>query len=91
MSFCYNPLWKLLIDRRLKKTDLKRLCGFNAGIIASMSKNEPIPMEKLHVLLTKLDCRIEECVEFVNDHDMYPMYSKANAYCTTGVDELELD
>lgn len=93
MSFSYNPLWKLLIDRRLKKTDLKRLVGLNSDTIASMSKNEPITMEKLHAILTALDCRVEECIEFVNDHDMYPMYGKreADKYCTFGCEVLELD
>lgn len=91
MSFSYKPLWKLLIDRRMNKTDLKRLVGFNSDTLAAMSKNEPISMEKFHAILTALDCRVEDCIEFVNDHDMYPMYGKCDQYCTPGCEVVELD
>lgn len=93
MSFTYKPLWKLLIDRRMNKSDLKRLTGLTSDTIAKMVKDEPINMEKLHVVLTALDCKINDVVEFVNDHDLYPLYGKGKrgTYATPGAEIMELD
>lgn len=47
MTYSYNRLWKLLIDRGLTKTELKSIAGVSTNIIAKMGKNEPISMESL--------------------------------------------
>ncbi|MFR3882618.1 MAG: helix-turn-helix domain-containing protein [Lachnospiraceae bacterium] len=47
MIYNYNRLWKLLIDRKLTKTELKDIAGVSTNIIAKMGKNEPISMESL--------------------------------------------
>ena len=44
MIYNYNRLWKLLIDRKLTKTELKDIAGVSTNIIAKMGKNEPISM-----------------------------------------------
>ena len=43
----YNKLWKLLIDKKIKKTQLKELAGINSNSIAKMGKDEPVHMEVL--------------------------------------------
>lgn len=42
MTYSYNRLWKLLIDRGMTKTELKSIAGVSTNIIAKMGKNEPI-------------------------------------------------
>ena len=67
MSVSYIRLWKLLLDRHLKKTDLKAIAGISNNTLARLSKNEYVSMESLAKLCTVLDCCIEDIVEFVKD------------------------
>ena len=65
MPWSYNPLWKLLIDKGLKRTQLKGLAGLHAQTITNMGKNMTISMETLEKLCEVLDCRIEDIVEYI--------------------------
>ena len=47
VSVSYNKLWKLLIDRNMKKTDLKEASGISFNVMARMGKNEPISFESI--------------------------------------------
>jgi len=64
LVICYNKLWKLLIDRGIKKTELIRLAGVSTNVIARMSKNSPVAMESLVKICTALQCDISDIVEF---------------------------
>lgn len=55
MPISYNKLWKLLIDRKLNKTQLRELSGISANVIAKLGKDEPVSMESL--------IKIAECLE----------------------------
>ena len=65
LVICYNKLWKLLIDRGIKKTGLIRLAGVSTNVIARMSKNRPVAMESLVKICTALQCDIADIVEFM--------------------------
>ncbi len=67
MTYSYNRLWKLLIDRGLTKTELKSIAGVSTNIIAKMGKNEPISMESLAKITTALQCGVDDIVEIQND------------------------
>ena len=67
MSWSYNRLWIQLIQKNMKKTDLKQLAGINSSTLAKMGKNEPITMGALEKLCAALNCGIEDIVEFVPD------------------------
>ena len=47
MKVSYDRLWKLLIDKKINKTQLKELAGINSNCIAKMGKDEPVHMEIL--------------------------------------------
>lgn len=47
MSITYKKLWKILIDKEMKKTDLKELAGVSSNVIAKLGKNEPVSIETL--------------------------------------------
>lgn len=70
-TISYNKLWKLLIDKDLKKTDLKELAGVSTNIIAKLGKNEVVSMDTLLKICTALDCDISNIVETVSEvgHD----------------------
>ena len=67
MAVCYNRLWKLLIDKNLKKTDLKHLSGISSNVLAKLGKNESVAIDSLEKLCVSLDCNIEDIMEFVSE------------------------
>lgn len=64
MAVNYDNLWKLLIDKKLKRTDLKSLCGISSNVLAKLGKNESVSVESLEKICVALNCRIEEIMEF---------------------------
>lgn len=65
MPILYNKLWKLLIDKQLKRKDLKSLCDLSSNVIAKLGKNEPVSMESLEKICDKLECDIGDIVEYI--------------------------
>lgn len=65
MAISYDNLWKLLIDKKLKRTDLKNACGISGNVLAKLGKNEPVSMESLEKICLALECNIEDIMQFV--------------------------
>ena len=65
MAVCYKKLWKLLIDKNLKKTDLRTLSGITTTALAKLGRNENVNTEVLAKICKALDCKIEDIMEFV--------------------------
>ncbi|WP_443738838.1 helix-turn-helix domain-containing protein [Treponema sp.] len=66
MEANYKKLWKLLIDKDLKRTELINLAGITSNIIAKMGKGELVSMESLKKICNALDCDVGDIVE-LND------------------------
>ncbi len=67
MSISYKPLWRLLLEKDMKKLDLRDLVGMSNNTLARLGKNEGVSMDVLERICVALDCRIEDIVEFVKD------------------------
>ena len=67
MTYSYNKLWKLLIDRKMTKTEMRKLAGLSTNILAKMGKDEPVSMESLAKICVALDCTFDEIVEISNE------------------------
>lgn len=67
MSVCYDKLWKILIDRRMNRTDLKDMAGISFNVLAKMGKGETVSLESLHKICRTLDCNIGDIMEFADD------------------------
>ena len=65
MSFSYNPLWKILIDRGMSKTQLRLQLGISTATLAKLSKDEYVSMTVLNQICSLLDCRIEDIIEHI--------------------------
>ncbi|OUN31767.1 helix-turn-helix transcriptional regulator [Massilimicrobiota sp. An80] len=63
MNVSYKKLFKLLIDKELKKTEFARMVGIGQNTLAKLSKNEYVSMEVLVKICRGLDCNIEDVVE----------------------------
>ena len=67
MAVCYNKLWKLLIDRKMKKKDLAALSGVSKATLAKMSNDVNVSTEILVKICTALNCDIGDIAEVVPD------------------------
>ena len=67
MTISYNRLWKLLIDKGIKRTELKQLAGVSTNVIAKLGKNNPVSMETLAKICAALNCDISDIVEITKD------------------------
>ena len=67
MTYSYNRLWKLLIDRGMTKTAMRKQAGISTNILAKMGKGEPIAMESLAKICTALNCGLDDIVEIKTD------------------------
>lgn len=65
MEVNYNKLWKQMIDKGMKKSELRELTGIGTNTLAKLSKNQPVSMEVLMRLCEKLECDISDVCEFV--------------------------
>ena len=65
MSVSYDKLWKLLIDKKMNRTELKDSSGISFNVLAKMGKNEFVSMESLYKICVALDCGIDEIMEFM--------------------------
>lgn len=69
MKVSYKKLFKLLIDKEMKKTEFAKKIGIGQNTLAKLSKNENVSMEILIKICEGLDCKLEDIVEFVKDED----------------------
>ena len=67
MAVCYKKLWKLLIDKELKKKDLCAKAGISPASVTKMGKNGHVTTEILSKICTALDCTIDDIVEVVDE------------------------
>lgn len=65
MAVQYTKLWKMLIDKKMKRTDLIVSAGISANILAKLGKDEFVSMESLEKICKALDCNIGDIVDFV--------------------------
>lgn len=66
MAICYNKLWKLLIDRKMKKKDLLLQAGISRGTLTKLNKDENVSTETLVRICTALKCDISDIVEITD-------------------------
>lgn len=67
MSVSYDKLWKVLIDKKMNRTELKDAAGISFNVLAKMGKNEFISMESLQKICRTLSCNIGDIMDFVED------------------------
>ena len=65
MDVCYNKLFKLLIDKGMKKTDLHLATGISPNTLTKLSNNEYISMEVLTKICRVLQCDVGDIMEVV--------------------------
>ena len=67
MSRSYNKLWKLMIDKKINKTTLRREAGITSNAMAKMGKDQPVSVEVLAKICRVLDCTVDDIIELFPD------------------------
>ena len=71
MAVQYAKLWKMLIDKKMKRTDLIASAGISANILAKLGKDEFVSMESLEKICKSLNCNIGDIVDFIFEDTNY--------------------
>ena len=67
MGFSYNKLWKLLIDKNMKKVELRDKISISPNTLSRLSKNEKVNLDVLGKICKELKCNIGDIVDYIDD------------------------
>lgn len=65
MDVSYNKLFKMLIDKEMKKTEFAKKIGISANTLAKLSKNETVSMDVIIRICRALDCSVDEIMDIL--------------------------
>ncbi len=65
MAVNYNKLWKLLIDKKMKKKDLMNLAEISTSTLAKMGKDQQVSMDVLTRICHSLDCNVGDIIDIL--------------------------
>ncbi len=69
MRISYNKLWKLLIDKKMSKADLRKAAKISPNTMTKMRRDEEVSMSVLLKIANYLKCDISDMVEFVDTEE----------------------
>ncbi len=69
MHFCYKKLWKILIDREMKKKELCRLTGISSATLAKLLRGESVTTDTILKICVTLNCGVSDIMDIVSDSD----------------------
>lgn len=69
MEVSYKKLWKILIDKGMKKKDLREVAGISWASVTKLSKGETVSMEVLMKICKALGCDIGDIMELIPEAD----------------------
>ena len=67
MAISYNKLWKLLIDKKMSKADLRKAAGIAPNTMTRLRRDEEVTLSVLNRICVALDVNIGDVMEFTND------------------------
>ncbi|MDL2274042.1 helix-turn-helix transcriptional regulator [Oscillospiraceae bacterium OttesenSCG-928-G22] len=69
MAISYKKLWKILIDKDMKKKDLQAKAGVSSASITKLAKNESISTSILEKICAALECNVSDIMEIVPERN----------------------
>ncbi len=67
MRISYNKLWKILIDKNMKRKDLQEVAGISSASVAKLGRGDNIQTDVLLRICEALDVTIEDILETIKD------------------------
>ena len=83
MAVSYKKLWKLLIDKDLKKKDLREAANLSPSLIAKLGRNENMTTDVLARICKALQCDVGDIMEMVPDEEQMLFWYKVHIACGT--------
>lgn len=81
MKVCYDKLWKMLIDKKMSKTDLRKEAVISSSTLAKLGKEELVSADVLTKICRVLKCEVVDIMELVKDEEeMYEVKLDKNKY-----------
>lgn len=71
MAISYNKLWKLLVDRKMSKADLRKAAGIAPNTMTRLRRDEEVTLAVLNKICTTLKVDIGDVMEFVAEDDKH--------------------
>lgn len=71
MAISYNKLWKLLIDKKMKKKDLMNLSEISTSTLAKMGKDQQVSMDVISRICHSLECNVGDVIDILPDDNNY--------------------
>ena len=68
MNRTYNKLWKLMIDKKMNKTQLREAANITSNAMAKLGKDKSVPVETLEKICCILECTIDDIMDFDQDN-----------------------
>lgn len=65
MAVNYNKLWKLLIDKKMTKTDLRLKADIGTATLAKLGKNQSVSMDVIIKICAALECNIADVMDII--------------------------
>ena len=69
MAISYNKLWKLLVDRKMSKADLRKAAGIAPNTMTRLRRDEEVTLAVLNKICTTLNVDIGEVMEFIAEEN----------------------
>lgn len=67
LKISYNKLWKLLIDKKMSKADLRKVAEVSPNTMTKLRRDESVSMTVLLKIAEKLNCDISDMCEFIRE------------------------
>ena len=69
MAISYNKLWKLLVDKKMSKADLRKAAGLAPNTMTKLRRDEPVALSVLEKICCTLDSDFGDIIEYVRERD----------------------
>ncbi len=79
MKISYKKLWKILIDKEIKKSTLQKMAGISSASIAKLGRNENVTTDILLKICNALHCEIQDILETIEDPAEEPNHANEEA------------
>ena len=63
MKVCYDKLWKLLIDKKMKRTYLIKNANISSNVLARMGHEEPVSLDSIGKICEFLNCTVDDLID----------------------------
>lgn len=69
MAISYNRLWKLLVDKKMSKSDLRKVVEMSPQTLTKMRRDEPVTLSTLERICRVLNSDFGDIVQYIPDED----------------------